>query len=144
MFVDKFFRSGRHNLDDTRFKSLLKTISWRLLASLDTLMSVLLSAGNLKTARSTMLLEIFTKMSLYCLHEQVWTRFHKCETGISWWRVSKLIIPVFDKGQNLVAVLDINSDQPAFSADNFLRNLKRFWLSHLAQMRRHNGIAKIR
>ena len=27
---------------------------------------------------------------------------------------SELVIPVFDKGQNLVAVLDIDSDQPAF------------------------------
>ena len=27
---------------------------------------------------------------------------------------SELVIPVFDKNQNLVAVLDIDSDQPAF------------------------------
>ena len=27
---------------------------------------------------------------------------------------SELVITVFDKGQNLVAVLDIDSDQPAF------------------------------
>ena len=75
MFIDKFFRRGRHNLDNTRFQSSLKTISWRLLASPDTLMKALLFKGNLKTATSTMLLEIFTKMSLYYLHEQVWTRF---------------------------------------------------------------------
>ena len=75
MFIDKFFRRGRHNLDNTRFKSSLKTISWRLLASPDTLMKAWLFTGNLKTAGSTMLLEIFTKMSLYYLHEQVWTRF---------------------------------------------------------------------
>ena len=75
MFIDKFFRRGRHNLDNTRFQSSLKTISWRLLVSPDTLMKAWLFAGNLKTAGSTMLLEIFTKMSLYYLHEQVWTRF---------------------------------------------------------------------
>jgi GAF domain-containing protein len=27
---------------------------------------------------------------------------------------SELVIPVFEKGNNLVAVLDIDSDQPAF------------------------------
>ena len=75
MFIDKFFRWGRHNLDDSRFESSLKTISWRLLASLDTLTKAWLFKGNLKTAESTMLLETFTKMSLYYLHEQVWTRF---------------------------------------------------------------------
>ena len=57
---------------------------------------------------------------------------------------SEPVIPVFDKGQNFVAVLDIDLDQPAFSADNLPRNSKRFSQSYLAQMRRHNGIAKIR
>ena len=75
MFIDKFFRPGRHDQDDIRFKSPLETISWRLLASPDTLMRAWLFTGILKTAGSTMLLEIFTKMSLYYLHEQVWTRF---------------------------------------------------------------------
>jgi uncharacterized membrane protein len=75
MFIDKFFRRGRHNLDDTWFKSSLKTISWRLVTSPDKLMKAWLVTGNLKTAGSIMLLEIFTKMSLYYLHEQVWTRF---------------------------------------------------------------------
>ena len=75
MFIDKFFRRGRYNLDDTRFKSSLKTLSWRLLTSPDKLMKAWLVAGKLKTAGSTMPLEIFTKMSLYYLHEQVWTRF---------------------------------------------------------------------
>ena len=75
MFIDKFFRQGQYNLDDTRFKSSLKTISWRLVTSPDKLMKAWLVTGNLKTAGSTMLLEIFTKMSLYYLHEQVWTRF---------------------------------------------------------------------
>jgi hypothetical protein len=64
MFIDKFFRRGRHNLDDNRFKSSLKTIVWRLLASTDTLMIAWLLAGNLKTAGSIMSLEIFTKMFL--------------------------------------------------------------------------------
>ena len=75
MFINRFFRLGRHNLDNTRFKSLLKTISWRVLASTDTLMIAWLLTGNLKTAGSIMSLEIFTKMFLYYVHERFWTRF---------------------------------------------------------------------
>ena len=74
-FIDKFFRRGRHNLDDTRFKSSLKKISWRVLASTDTLMIAWLLTGNLKTAGSIMSLEIFTKMFLYCVHERFRTQF---------------------------------------------------------------------
>ena len=65
MFINRFFRRGRQNTDDTRFKSLLKTIPWRVLASTNTLMIAWLLTGNLKTAGSIMLLEIFTKMFLY-------------------------------------------------------------------------------
>ena len=75
MFIDRFFRRGRHNPDDTRFKSLLKTISWRALPLTDRLMIAWLLTGNLKTAGSIMSLEIFTKMFLYYVHERFWTRF---------------------------------------------------------------------
>ena len=68
MFIDRFFRWGHHNTDDTRFKSLLKIISWQVLASTDTLMIAWLLTSNLKTAGSIMLLEIFTKTSLYYVH----------------------------------------------------------------------------
>jgi uncharacterized membrane protein len=75
MFIDRFFRRRRHNPDDTRAKSLLKTISWRVLASTDTLMISWFFTGDIKIAGSIMSLEIFTKMFLYYFHERVWTRF---------------------------------------------------------------------
>ena len=75
MFMNKFFRRGRHNPDDTPFKFSLKTISWWVLASADTLMIAWLLTGNLKTAGPIMPLEIFTKMFLYYVHERFWTRF---------------------------------------------------------------------
>ncbi len=61
MFIFRFFRYGRYNPDDARRKSLFKTISWRVLASSDTLMIAWLLTGNLKTAQLIMWLEIFTK-----------------------------------------------------------------------------------
>ena len=75
MFIDRFFKRGRHNPDDTAVKSLLKPISWRVLASTNTLMIAWRLTGNLKTAGSIMSLEIFTKMFLYYVHERFWTRF---------------------------------------------------------------------
>ena len=75
MFIDKFFRRGRHNPDDTLFKFFLKTMSNRVLASTDTLMIAWLLTGNLKTAGSIMSFEIFTKMFLYYAYERFWTRF---------------------------------------------------------------------
>ena len=75
MFIDRFFKRGRHNPNDTKLKSSLKTIFWRVLASTDTLMIAPLLTGNLKTVGSIMSLEIFTKMFLYYVHERFWTRF---------------------------------------------------------------------
>ena len=37
---------------------------------------------------------------------------------------SELVIPVFDKGHNLVAVLDIDSDQPAFFSQQLATQLE--------------------
>ena len=40
---------------------------------------------------------------------------------------SERLIPVFDKGQNLVAVLDIDSDQPAFFSRSLAKQLETLW-----------------
>ena len=75
MFIDRFFKRGRHKLADNRFKSLLKAVSCRILASTDALMIAWLLTGNSNTAGSIMSLEIFTKMFLYYVHERFLTRF---------------------------------------------------------------------
>ena len=82
MFIDRFFKRGRHNPDDTRFKSLLKTISWRVLASTDTLMIAWLLTGNIKTAGQSCRLKFSPKcFSTMCMngfgHD-----FYECETGM--------------------------------------------------------------
>ena len=65
MFLDRFLRRSRHDLDDKRFKSFLKTMSWQVLASTDILMIAWLLTGDLKTVGSIISLEIFTKMFLH-------------------------------------------------------------------------------
>ena len=68
MFIDRFFSQDRRHPDHTWFKSLLKTISWRVLVSPDKLMIAWLLMGNLKTTGLIMSLEIFSKMFLYCVN----------------------------------------------------------------------------
>ena len=74
MFIERLLKKG-HRPHDPRSKSFLKTITWRVLASTDTLMIAWVLTGNLKIAGSIMSVEIVTKMVLYYAHERVWSRF---------------------------------------------------------------------
>lgn len=55
-------------------KALLKTISWRVVASTDTLVIAWLVTGSFHLAGSIMGIEVFTKMIFYYLHEKTWER----------------------------------------------------------------------
>ncbi len=55
-----------------RKRAFFKTISWRILASLDTLLICFIVTGSTQTARSIMRVEVITKMGLYYIHERVW------------------------------------------------------------------------
>ena len=52
----------------------IKTASWRILASTDTVVIAWFYTGNLATALSIGGLEIFTKLILYYFHERIWTK----------------------------------------------------------------------
>ena len=55
-------------------RSLVKAISWRILASADTFLISYIITGKLSWAGSITLLEIITKTVLYYLHERGWNR----------------------------------------------------------------------
>lgn len=55
-------------------RSLAKAISWRLSATLDTMIISFLITGRAKVAVSIGLVELLTKIFLYYLHERVWSR----------------------------------------------------------------------
>lgn len=57
---------------DSNLKSLLKTISWRILGTLDTMVISYIITGNLSVAFSIGSIEVVTKMILYYIHERVW------------------------------------------------------------------------
>jgi len=61
---------------EKRRRSLLKTISWRVLATLATGIIVFLLTGKLLLALSVGGIEVIVKMVLYFFHERLWNRVH--------------------------------------------------------------------
>ncbi len=60
------------NHDSTR-RSILKTLSWRILASLDTFLIAWIITGNPLMGASIAGIEILTKIVFYYLHERAWS-----------------------------------------------------------------------
>ena len=56
----------------TRSRSIAKTISWRVLGSLDTLLLGYIFTGSLALAGSIASTEVITKVALYYFHERGW------------------------------------------------------------------------
>ena len=57
--------------------SLLKTISWRLIGTLDTMLISYILTGKLDIAMSIGGIEVVSKMVLYYLHERAWIKWQK-------------------------------------------------------------------
>lgn len=55
-------------------RHILKTITWRIVGTLDTILLSWLISGDVKVGLSIGSAELFTKMFLYYLHERVWYR----------------------------------------------------------------------
>ena len=56
----------------TKARSLLKTISWRILGTLDTMFLGWLITSDPLVGLKIGALELFTKMILYYFHERIW------------------------------------------------------------------------
>ena len=59
--------------DATHARTIAKTISWRALGSLDTMMLGYIFTGSLVIAGSIATTEVATKVILYYLHERGWS-----------------------------------------------------------------------
>lgn len=59
---------------ETTTRSLLKTVSWRILATAATALLVLALGGSLELALSVGSMEVIGKLVLYFLHERAWSR----------------------------------------------------------------------
>jgi uncharacterized membrane protein len=59
--------------DATHARSIAKTISWRTIGSLDTMLLGYVFTGSLLIAGSIASTEVITKIALYYLHERGWS-----------------------------------------------------------------------
>ena len=59
---------------ESKIRSIVKTISWRVLATLTTVSLVYIFIGDTKIAFAVGGIEVFLKMLIYFLHERVWDK----------------------------------------------------------------------
>lgn len=61
-------------MQERAYRSVIKTISWRTVGTLDTIVISYLITGSLVMAASIGSIEVVTKMILYYYHERAWNR----------------------------------------------------------------------
>jgi uncharacterized membrane protein len=62
---------------DKPIKSLMKSISWRIVGTIDTMIISYFITGKVTIALSIGSVEVFTKTILYYFHERLWAHIHK-------------------------------------------------------------------
>ena len=77
MFVDILTEKHQKKEVEGRKKAFLKTISWRIIGTLDTMLISYILTGNLKLATGIASVEVVSKMILYYFHERLWDRKQK-------------------------------------------------------------------
>ena len=65
-------KNANTNSNETTKRSLAKTISWRIIGTLDTILISWAITGTFAFAISIGAIELFTKMILYFFHERIW------------------------------------------------------------------------
>lgn len=58
-------------------RHIAKTISWRVIGTLDTIILSGIVTGSFKTGLAIGGIEVITKMTLYFFHERLWYKFSK-------------------------------------------------------------------
>lgn len=57
---------------NTVYRSLVKTITWRIVGSIDTILISYLITGSFEMGVAIGSIEVISKMILYFIHERVW------------------------------------------------------------------------
>ncbi|MEO0528719.1 MAG: DUF2061 domain-containing protein [Bacteroidota bacterium] len=79
LILGKPAAKGQYNSDrksERPKRSIAKSISWRIIGTLDTIVISWIVTGTLSLAFSIGLIELFTKMVLYFFHERIWNTIH--------------------------------------------------------------------
>lgn len=61
-------------MQEKAYRSVIKTISWRTLGTIDTMVISYIITGSLVMAASIGSIEVVTKMILYYYHERAWNK----------------------------------------------------------------------
>lgn len=69
-----FFMSKLKKMKEKTYRSIAKTISWRTIGTIDTVLISWFVIGDITWAMSIGGVELFTKMGLYFLHERTWNK----------------------------------------------------------------------
>lgn len=67
--------SQRIVIEESRFRSIVKAITWRTIGTIDTIILSFIISGNPFSAFKIGFSEIFTKVILYYFHERVWQKW---------------------------------------------------------------------
>jgi len=63
-------------MHEKAYRSVIKTISWRILGTLDTVLISYIITGSFVMAASIGSIELVTKMILYYFHERTWNKIN--------------------------------------------------------------------
>ncbi len=58
-----------------QIRHILKTISWRIVGTMDTMVVSYIITGSIKIGMAIGGFEVFTKMILYYFHERIWFKY---------------------------------------------------------------------
>lgn len=72
MVVNK--NRSSEKIREKKSRSIVKTISWRTIGTIDTIIISWIIVGNVNFAITIGGVELFTKMALYFLHERAWNK----------------------------------------------------------------------
>ncbi|ASO03858.1 putative membrane protein [Arenibacter algicola] len=72
--VTKSYKADKTSENPKR--SIAKSISWRIIGTLDTILISWIVTGTLSVAFSIGVVELFTKMLLYFFHERIWNKIN--------------------------------------------------------------------
>ena len=70
-------------MSEKSYRSIIKSVSWRTIGTIDTIVISYIITGKATLALSIGGVEVFTKMALYFFHERAWNR-------ISFGRIKKV------------------------------------------------------
>lgn len=62
-------------MSNDKLRHILKTLTWRMIGTIDTIILGWIITGNLKTGMTIGGVEVVTKMILYYLHERFWYKY---------------------------------------------------------------------